>query len=147
AAPVAGRAVWRFKAAAAVPSATQNEVTAADARAMVGNGVICLAEGSNMASTAEAIDVLQESGIAYGPGKAANAGGVAVSQLEMAQNASMQSWSFDTVDARLRGIMAHIHDTCTRAANEFGQPDNLVLGANVAGFRKVANAMIEQGVY
>src|SRR5690625_1505238 len=130
--PVDGHAVWRVKADAAFPSATQNEVTAADAHAMVGNGVICLAEGSNMASTAEAIDVLQESGIAYGPGKAANAGGVAVSQLQMAQNASMQSWSFDTVDTRLRGIMAHIHDTCTRAANEFGQPDNLVLGANVA---------------
>lgn len=145
--PADGHATWRFKADAAFPSATQNEVTAADANAMIGNGVICVAEGSNMASTSEAIEVLLESGIAYGPGKAANAGGVAVSQLEMAQNASMQSWAFDTVDARLHAIMAHIHDTCTRAAGEFGQPDNLVLGANVAGFRKVANAMIEQGVY
>ncbi len=145
--PADGHAVWRIKADAAFPSATQNEVTAADARALVANGVTCVVEGSNMGSTSGAVKVFLDSGIAYGPGKAANAGGVAVSQLEMAQNSSMQSWTMEQVDTRLRKVMSDIHARCARTASEFGQPENLALGANVAGFRKVAEAMIEQGIY
>lgn len=145
--PADGHAVWRIKADAAFPSATQNELSAADARALVANGVICIAEGANMGSTPEAIDILLASDVSYGPGKAANAGGVATSQLEMAQNSSMQQWTMERVDAKLQDIMTGIYRSCIEAAAEFGQPHNLVLGANVAGFRKVANAMIEQGVY
>ncbi|MEO8994410.1 MAG: NADP-specific glutamate dehydrogenase [Rhodanobacter sp.] len=145
--PQDGHAVWRIKADAAFPSATQNELTAADARALVANHIICIAEGANMASTSEAIDVLLASDISYAPGKAANAGGVATSQLEMAQNSSMQQWTMEHVDNQLHEIMTSIYRSCTRAAAEFGEPRNLVLGANIAGFRKVADAMIEQGVY
>ncbi|HET8789930.1 MAG TPA: NADP-specific glutamate dehydrogenase [Modicisalibacter sp.] len=145
--PQDGHAVWRYKAQLAFPCATQNELTEADAAAMLDNGVHCISEGSNMASTAGAADRLLKAGIAYGPGKAANAGGVATSQLEMAQNNSMQQWSLDKVDTKLKSIMADIHQRCASAAQEFGQPSNLVLGANIAGFRKVADAMIEQGVY
>jgi glutamate dehydrogenase (NADP+) len=145
--PEDGHAVWRIKADAAFPSATQNEVTAADARALLANGVTCIAEGANMGSTADAIDILLASKIAYGPGKAANAGGVATSQLEMAQNSGMQQWTMERVDGKLHEIMAGIYQSCTAAAEEFGQPHNLVLGANIAGFRKVADAMIDQGVY
>ncbi|HEX7381806.1 MAG TPA: NADP-specific glutamate dehydrogenase [Nevskiaceae bacterium] len=145
--PAGGHAVWRFPADVAFPSATQNEVTADDAREMLGHGVKCIAEGSNMASTNDAIDVILQSGICYGPGKAANAGGVAVSQLEMAQNSAMTAWTFDDVDARLHAIMEGIYRQCSETAAHFGQPGNLVLGANIAGFRKVADAMLEQGVY
>ena len=144
--PVDGHAAWRFPADAAFPSATQNEITEADARALVDNGILSVAEGSNMGSTNEAIDVFLDAGICYGPGKAANAGGVAVSQLEMAQNSSMCTWTFEDVDVRLHGIMEHIYRQCAATAEEFGQPGNLVLGANIAGFRKVADAMIELGV-
>lgn len=145
--PLDGHAVWRFDADAAFPSATQNELTEADARALIAHGVTCVAEGANMGSTSAAIDVMLASGICYGPGKAANAGGVAVSQLEMAQNSAMASWSFEDVDARLHDIMEGIHRQCSATAEEFGQPGNLVMGANIAGFRKVADAMLEQGVY
>ncbi len=145
--PEEGHAVWHIKADAAFPSATQNELTAADAQALVANGIVCVVEGANMGSTPEAIVVLLASDTLYGPGKAANAGGVATSQLEMAQNSSMQQWTMEQVDAKLQGIMSDIYQSCIGAAVEFGQPHNLVLGANVAGFRKVANAMIEQGVY
>ncbi len=145
--PEDGHAVWRIKADAAFPSATQNELTASDARALVANGITCIAEGANMGSTPEAVEVLLANHTSYGPGKAANAGGVATSQLEMAQNSSMQQWTMEQVDAKLQNIMAGIYQSCVAAAAEFGQPHNLVLGANVAGFRKVANAMIEQGVY
>ena len=99
-----------------------------------------------MPSTAQAVDLFVEAKIAYGPGKAANAGGVATSQLEMAQNASMVSWTFEEVDAKLAQIMKNIFDTASSTATEFGQPTNLVLGANIAGFKKVADAMIEQGL-
>lgn len=99
-----------------------------------------------MPSSAEAIEVFLASGIAYGPAKAANAGGVATSQLEMSQNAAMSQWTFEEVDTRLRRIMADIHATARETAQEFGAPGNLVLGANIAGFRKVADAMIDQGV-
>ena len=144
--PEDGHAVWRIKADAAFPCATQNEVTEADAAALLGNGVRCISEGSNMASTAAAVDRFIEAEIAYGPGKAANAGGVATSQLEMAQNSSMQQWSLKKVDCKLQAIMADIHHQCATTAKEFDQPTNLVLGANIAGFRRVADAMIEQGV-
>lgn len=143
--PKDGHAVWRFEAQAAFPSATQNELTAADAKAMLANGVICVSEGANMPSTAEAVDLFLDAKIAYGPGKAANAGGVATSQLEMAQNASMTRWSFEEVDSRLQGIMQGIFERSYETAKEFDQPTNLVLGANIAGFRKVADAMIQQG--
>lgn len=145
--PQDGHAVWRIKADVAFPSATQNELTVADARVLVNNHIVCIAEGANMGSTCEAIDVLLASDISYGPGKAANAGGVATSQLEMAQNSSMQQWTMERVDNQLHEIMQGIYRSCTQAAAEFGQPHNVVLGANVAGFRKVAGAMIEQGGY
>lgn len=144
--PVDGHAVWRFKADLAFPCATQNELTAADARALVAQGCIAVSEGANMPSTPEAVEVFLQSGIAYGPGKAANAGGVATSQLEMAQNASMQRWSFAEVDEKLKVIMHNIYLRARDTAKQFGQPGNLVLGANIAGFKRVADAMIEQGV-
>ncbi|WP_104202446.1 NADP-specific glutamate dehydrogenase [Billgrantia saliphila] len=144
--PSDGHAVWRFKGDVAFPSATQNEVTEADAIALLQNGVHCISEGSNMASTATAVDRFLGAKIAYGPGKAANAGGVATSQLEMAQNSSMQQWSLEKVDTKLQTIMADIHRQCASTAEEFDDPTNLVLGANIAGFRKVADAMIDQGV-
>jgi glutamate dehydrogenase (NADP+) len=144
--PKDGHAVWRYKAHAAFPSATQNELTEADALCLLENGVICISEGANMPSTAEAVDRFIQARICYGPGKAANAGGVATSQLEMAQNASMTQWTFEEVDERLKGIMAGIYERSISAAREFDHPHNLVLGANIAGFRKVADAMIEQGL-
>lgn len=144
--PADGHAVWRIKGDAAFPSATQNEVTEADAIALLQNGAHCISEGSNMASTATAVERLLEARIAYGPGKAANAGGVATSQLEMAQNSSMQQWTLDKVDTKLQAIMADIHHQCASTAAEFDAPTNLVLGANIAGFRKAADAMIDQGV-
>jgi glutamate dehydrogenase (NADP+) len=144
--PTDGHAVWRIKGNVAFPCATQNEVTEADATALLNNGVHCISEGSNMSSTATAVDRFLEAKIAYGPGKAANAGGVATSQLEMAQNSSMQQWTLEKVDSKLQAIMADIHHQCATTAAEFDQPSNLVLGANIAGFRKVADAMIDQGV-
>ncbi|MBV0932358.1 NADP-specific glutamate dehydrogenase [Marinobacterium weihaiense] len=144
--PEDGHAVWRFKADAAFPCATQNELTEADARALLDNGVNCISEGANMPSTPEAVELFIANRIHYGPGKAANAGGVATSQLEMSQNASMQHWTFEQVDEQLKAIMADIHNRCSETAKEFDQPHNLVLGANVAGFRRVADAMLEQGV-
>jgi glutamate dehydrogenase (NADP+) len=144
--PEDGNAVWRFAADAAFPCATQNEVSETDAQALIANGCVVVSEGANMPSTQKAVDVFIDAKIAYGPGKAANAGGVATSQLEMAQNASMQSWTFDKVDERLKEIMKNIFDTANNTATEFGQPGNLVFGANIAGFKRVADAMIEQGV-
>ncbi|HEY9041835.1 MAG TPA: NADP-specific glutamate dehydrogenase, partial [Rheinheimera sp.] len=144
--PADGHAVWRFKADLAFPCATQNELTGADAEALVANGCIAVSEGANMPSTQEAVAVFLRHGLAYGPGKAANAGGVATSQLEMAQNASMLSWSFQEVDEKLQVIMRNIYIKARDTAAEFGEPNNLVLGANIAGFRRVADAMIEQGV-
>ena len=144
--PADGHAVWRFPAQAAFPSATQNELTEADARTLLEHGVNCISEGANMPSTAAAVDLFLEAGICYGPGKAANAGGVATSQLEMAQNASMTQWTFEEVDHRLKDIMLGIYTRSSDTAKEFNQPSNLVLGANIAGFRKVADAMIDQGL-
>ncbi|MGP9766146.1 NADP-specific glutamate dehydrogenase [Halomonas sp. AOP13-D3-9] len=144
--PQGGHAVWRIQADAAFPCATQNELTESDAEILLANGITCISEGANMPSTKEAVDLFLDAKIAYGPGKAANAGGVATSQLEMAQNSSMEQWSLEKVDQKLKQIMANIHRKCAETAEEFGDKTNLVLGANIAGFRKVADAMIEQGV-
>lgn len=139
-------AVWSVPCFAAFPCATQNELTRADAETLLANGCNCVAEGANMPSTLEAMHAFIASGIAYGPAKAANAGGVSVSQLEMAQNASMQRWRFERVDYQLRHIMYDIHQHAAETAAEFGHEGNLVMGANIAGFRKVADAMIALGV-
>ena len=144
--PKGRNAVWSVPCFAAFPSATQNELNLEDAKELIKNGCVCVSEGANMPSTNEAVDFFVAQKIAYGPGKAANAGGVATSQLEMAQNASMVSWTFEEVDAKLEKIMKHIFDTASATAKEFGEPTNLVLGANIAGFRRVADAMIEQGI-
>ncbi len=144
--PEDGHAVWRYRADAAFPCATQNELSEADAEALLSNGILCISEGANMPCTSGAIDQFLEAGIAYGPGKASNAGGVATSQLEMQQNAGLTQWSMETVDKHLRQIMKDIHHRSSTTASEFGEPDNLVLGANIAGFRRVAEAMIEQGI-
>jgi len=138
--------LWQVPAEVALPSATQNEIGEKDAQNLVANGCFCVSEGANMPSTIEAIDVFHDAGILFGPAKAANAGGVAVSALEMSQNHQMLSWQRDKVDDRLRGIMSEIHRTCHETAERYGHPGNLVHGANVAGFLKVANAMLDQGV-
>lgn len=145
--PEGRNAVWSVPCDLAFPCATQNELNAKDADTLLNNGCILISEGANMPCSPEAVDKFQSARILYGPGKAANAGGVATSQLEMAQNASMQQWSFQEVDNRLKLIMENIYRQCANTAEEFGEPNNLVLGANIAGFRKVADAMIEQGVY
>ncbi|MGB2105600.1 MAG: NADP-specific glutamate dehydrogenase, partial [Glaciecola sp.] len=144
--PLDGHVTWRYQADAAFPCATQNELTLADAQALMSNGCRLICEGANMPTTQEAANAIVDSKIAYGPAKAANAGGVATSQLEMAQNASMQNWTFEKVDSHLQVIMKNIFTSANETSKEFGQPGNLVLGANIAGFRKVADAMIEQGV-
>ncbi len=144
--PSGRNAVWSVPCDVAFPSATQNELNEQDAATLLQNGCICVSEGANMPSTQAAVDKFLASGICYGPGKAANAGGVSTSQLEMAQNASMQQWTFEEVDTRLHRIMKNIYHTASETAKEFGQPGNLVLGANIGGFRKVADAMIDQGV-
>ncbi|MBU3021393.1 NADP-specific glutamate dehydrogenase [Aestuariibacter sp. A3R04] len=144
--PLNGHAIWQYQADAAFPCATQNEVTTLDAQTLIANGCKLVSEGANMASTQGAVEFFLEAGIAYGPGKAANAGGVATSQLEMAQNASMQKWTFEQVDQQLLQITKDIYQRASDTAKEFGTPGNLVLGANIAAFRRVADAMIEQGV-
>lgn len=144
--PQGRNAVWSVPCFAAFPCATQNELNLADAEALLANGCQCVAEGANMPSTLDAVHAFLKAGIAYGPAKAANAGGVATSQLEMAQNASMQSWSFETVDGKLHDIMRNIYKNAAATAKEFGEPGNIVMGANIAGFRKVADAMLAQGV-
>lgn len=144
--PQDGHAVWRIPAEAAFPCATQNELTASDAKAMLANGVICVSEGANMPCTSGAVQRFLQARIAYGPGKAANAGGVATRQLEMQQNAGLTRWPKESVDRLLRQIMKDIHRRSSETAAEFGEPGNLVLGANIAGFRRVADAMIEHGI-
>ncbi|QOG12959.1 NADP-specific glutamate dehydrogenase [Arcobacter sp. FWKO B] len=144
--PEGVNAVYSIPCFAAFPSATQNELNEKDAEILLANGCICVSEGANMPSTPEAVDLFVDAKICYGPGKAANAGGVATSQLEMQQNASMTNWTFEEVDAKLAQIMKNIYVSASTTAAEFGEPTNLVLGANIAGFRKVADAMIEQGL-
>lgn len=138
--------LWNVKADCAFPCATQNEVNAKDAANLLANGVFVVAEGANMPSDPEAVASFVEAGILYGPGKAANAGGVATSGLEMSQNSIRIAWSREEVDSRLKGIMQSIHSACVGAANEYGTPGNYVNGANIAGFLKVANAMTDQGL-
>jgi glutamate dehydrogenase/leucine dehydrogenase len=140
-----GKRPWDIKCDIAFPSATQNEIDEADAKKLVKNGCICVAEGANMPSTPLAIEVFLEAKILFGPGKAANAGGVATSGLEMSQNSQRLSWSREEVDEKLHGIMVKIHDSCVKYGKE-GKFVNYVKGANVAGFVKVADAMIEQGL-
>ncbi|QRI63273.1 NADP-specific glutamate dehydrogenase [Shinella sp. PSBB067] len=138
--------IWDVPCDVALPCATQNELTGKDARTLIKNGVIAVAEGANMPSTPEAVRAFQETGVLFGPGKAANAGGVATSALEMQQNASRDSWSFEQTRERLGQIMAGIHDRCAGTAEEYGAKGNYVLGANIAGFIRVAEAMRAQGV-
>ncbi len=141
-----GARPWGIKCDCAFPSATQNEIEGADARTLLNNGCILVAEGANMPSTPEAVDLYLDKKILYGPGKAANAGGVATSGLEMSQNAMRISWSRQEVDEKLHGIMVAIHRQCFEAAEQYGQPGNLVMGANIAGFVKVADAMLDHGL-
>ncbi len=141
----AGGQPWEIACDVAFPSATQNEINGEEAKMLVDNGCFVVSEGANMPSTIEAIDVFLENKVLFGPGKAANAGGVATSGLEMAQNFGFSSWSRETVDQRLNGIMTNIHKMAYEASKEYGEPGNYVLGANIAGFKKVANAMILHG--
>ena len=138
--------LWNIKADCAFPSATQNEINAKDAANLIKNGVKVVAEGANMPSTLEATKLFLEAGILYGPAKAANAGGVATSGLEMAQNSARLSWTREEVDDRLHKIMIAIHKNCFETAEKYGTPGNLVNGANIGGFLKVANAMLDQGL-
>ena len=138
--------LWAVPAACAFPSATQNEINEKDAANLLAGGCFVVSEGANMPSVPGAVEQFTQAGILYGPGKAANAGGVAVSGLEMAQNAGMIQWTRETVDHRLRDIMVEIHLACIGAADRFGSPGNYVNGANIAGFLKVADAMLDQGV-
>ncbi|TMQ94749.1 NADP-specific glutamate dehydrogenase [Actinomadura soli] len=143
---VPGGRVWDVPADIALPSATQNELDAEAAAILVRNGVKAVSEGANMPATPEAVHVFQEAGVAFGPGKAANAGGVAVSALEMRQNAGRASWTFSRVEEELAGIMSAIHDTCYETAERYGAPGDYVVGANIAGFERVADAMLAQGL-
>jgi glutamate dehydrogenase (NADP+) len=138
--------VWDVKCDIALPCATQNEVSGADAKKLVKNGCVCVAEGANMPCSPEAVKVFLENKVLFGPGKAANAGGVATSGLEMAQNSMRLNWPAEEVENRLRGIMKRIHESCVEANDEFGFKDNYVVGANIAGFKKVADSMLDLGV-
>ncbi len=141
-----GKRPWGIQCDCAFPSATQNEIDSDDAKILLKNGCMLVAEGANMPSTPEAIDQYLDKKILYGPGKAANAGGVATSGLEMSQNSQRLSWTRQEVDQQLQTIMIAIHKQCFEAAQEYGQPGNLVMGANIAGFIKVADAMLDQGL-
>ena len=141
-----GRGVWSVKADIALPCATQNELNLDDAKTLVANGCKVVAEGANMPTTQEATDYLQANGVIFLPGKAANAGGVATSALEMSQNSERLSWSFDEVDKKLQGIMENIYHNIDNAAKKYGFEGNYVVGANIAGFEKVADAMLAQGI-
>ncbi|MEV7525783.1 NADP-specific glutamate dehydrogenase [Streptomyces sp. NPDC091371] len=143
---VAGGSVWDVPTDVALPSATQNELTEADALNLVRGGVKAVSEGANMPTTPEAVRVLQAAGVAFGPGKAANAGGVATSALEMSQNAAREAWPFTRVEDELAGVMRRIHDTAYETAERYGRPGDYVAGANLAGFERVADAMLAQGL-
>ncbi|MCF0245501.1 MAG: NADP-specific glutamate dehydrogenase [Ileibacterium sp.] len=140
-----GKRPWSIKCDIALPCATQNELSLDDAKALVANGVFCVCEGANMPTTPDAIHYLMANGVYYAPGKASNAGGVACSGLEMSQNAEHLSWTFEEVDKMLKDIMVGIFENCRDTAAEFGHPDEYVIGANIAGFLKVAEAMKAQG--
>jgi glutamate dehydrogenase (NADP+) len=138
--------LWNHKAECAFPSATQNEINTKDAQNLVNNGIYVVSEGANMPTVPEGIELFIENKLLYGPGKAANAGGVSVSGLEMSQNSMRLSWSREEVDERLHGIMTSIHKTCMDTAEQYGTPGNYVNGANIAGFVKVVDAMLDQGL-
>jgi glutamate dehydrogenase (NADP+) len=138
--------LWDMKADCAFPSATQNEINGQDAANLVKNGVTLVAEGANMPTTLDGVKIFLDAGILYGPAKAANAGGVATSGLEMSQNSMRLSWTRDEVDDRLHKIMIAIHRACEGTAEKYGMPGNLVVGANIAGFLKIADAMMDQGL-
>jgi glutamate dehydrogenase (NADP+) len=138
--------LWNHKADCAFPSATQNEINGKDAQNLLNNGILCVSEGANMPTTLEGVNLFLDAKLLYGPGKASNAGGVAVSGLEMAQNSMRLPWTKEEVDGRLKLIMNKIHSTCVTMADRFGCPGNYVNGANIGGFLKVADAMIDQGV-
>jgi glutamate dehydrogenase/leucine dehydrogenase len=141
-----GTGVWNVKCEIALPCATQNELDENDAKTLLDNGCFVVSEGANMPSTPEAVEIFIEKKILYGPGKAANAGGVAVSGLEMSQNSQRLAWTREEVDSRLRDIMSRIHEAAVTTAAEYDQPGNYVVGANIAGFVKIADAMIDQGL-
>ena len=141
-----GKGIWSIKCDVALPCATQNELHQADAEMLVKNGCIAVAEGANMPTTLDATEVFLKNKVLFVPGKAANAGGVATSALEMSQNSMRMSWTFDEVDAKLKGIMVNIYNNIVAAAKDAGEEDNFVVGANIAGFKKVAEAMMMQGV-
>ena len=141
-----GRGVWTIKCDVALPCATQNELLIDDAKALVANGVIAVAEGANMPTTLEATKYLQENGVLFAPGKASNAGGVATSALEMSQNSERLSWTFEEVDSKLKNIMVNIFHNLDDASKKYGKEGDYVAGANIAGFEKVVNAMVAQGV-
>jgi glutamate dehydrogenase (NADP+) len=143
---VPGRSVWEVPCQVAIPSATQNEISAADAARLVGNGCTTVVEGANMPTTPEAVKIFMQAGVRFAPGKAANAGGVAASALEMQQNATRDSWTFAYSEQRLREIMRDIHARCFATAEEYGMPGNYVAGANIDGFRRVAEAMLALGL-
>ena len=138
--------VWQYKVDIALPCATQNELNEEDAKMLIANGVLAVSEGANMPSTPEAVAAFQKAGVLFGPAKAANAGGVATSALEMSQNSERLHWSFEEVDSKLKGIMEGIFHACDDAAKKYGMEGNYVAGANIAGFEKVADAMIAQGI-
>lgn len=140
------KGIWNVKVDIALPCATENEIDGAAAQTLVNNGVIAVGEGANMPSSPEAVEVYLKNKILYGLGKAANAGGVATSALEMSQNSMRYSWTFEEVDAKLKQIMINIYRTASKTAKEYGVPDNLVMGANIAGFIKVADTMLAQGI-
>jgi glutamate dehydrogenase (NADP+) len=142
---VKGGKPWVYKCDVALPCATQNELNAEDAQTLVDNGVLAVGEGANMPTTLEGINIFLEHKILFSPGKASNAGGVSTSGLEMAQNSQRYFWSAEEVDQKLHQIMVNIHSTAYETAKLFGQPGNYVLGANIAGFLKIADAMIAQG--
>ena len=141
-----GKGVWSVKCDLALPCATQNELNLDDAKMLVANGCMCVAEGANMPTTLEATKYIQESGLLFAPGKASNAGGVATSALEMSQNSERLSWTFEEVDAKLQTIMVNIFRNTDAAAKRYGLDGNYVAGANIAGFEKVVDAMTAQGI-
>ena len=141
-----GKKPWEIKVDVALPCATQNEIQVGDAKKLVENGCMCVCEGANMPTTIDAYKIFSEAGILYSPGKASNAGGVATSGLEMTQNSMRLPWSKEEVDNKLKDIMMRIHETCLTTADRFGTPGNYVNGANIAGFLKVADAMMDQGL-
>jgi glutamate dehydrogenase (NADP+) len=138
--------IWTIKCDIALPCATENELNLEDAKALIANGCMLVAEGANMPTTPDAIEAIKAAGLLYAPGKASNAGGVATSGLEMSQNSLRLSWSFDEVDEKLHGIMVNIYKAASETAEKYGKPGDLVLGANIAGFTKVADAMLWQGI-